>query len=55
MSALHGIAVYPGDEHPRLPILGLRAVAENKLLLNVSGSRREATLRTAVRWWWPFA
>ncbi len=48
-----GIAVYPGSDFPRLPILGLRAIAENALILNVNGSRREATLRTPLRWW-PF-
>jgi hypothetical protein len=53
VSASQGIAVYPGGDFPRLPILGLRAVAENELVLNVSGPRREATLRTAGRWW-PF-
>lgn len=47
-----GIAVYPaGVEFPRLPILGLRAIAENKVVLVVNGDRREATLRTARRWW----
>ena len=52
--AAQGIAVYPGNEFPRLPILGLRAIAENDLVLNVNGPRREATLRTAKHWWWPF-
>lgn len=49
-----GIAVYPGSDFPRLPILGLRAVAENDLVLTVDGRRRAATLRTPARWW-PFA
>jgi len=49
-----GIAVYPGGDFPRLPILGLRAIAENELVLKIDGSRREATLRTA-KLWWPFA
>jgi hypothetical protein len=50
-----GIAVYPsGVDFPRLPILGLRAISENKLVLIINGHRREATLRTAYRWW-PFA
>jgi hypothetical protein len=50
-----GIAVYPpGVEFPRLPILGLRAIADNDLILTVNGPRREATLRTAFAWW-PFA
>ena len=55
VAAPQGIAVYPGAEFPGLPILGLRAVAENELVLKVDGPRREATLRTAVNWWWPFA
>jgi hypothetical protein len=50
-----GIAVYPtGVEFPRLPILGLRAITGNRLVLIINGHRREATLRTAYRWW-PFA
>lgn len=50
-----GVAVYPsGVEFPRLPVLGLRAIVENALILKVVGLRREATLRTARRWW-PFA
>jgi len=49
-----GIAIYPGGvEFPRLPILGLQAIVDNDLVLVVNGRRREATLRTAYRWW-PF-
>jgi hypothetical protein len=55
VGSLRGIAVYPGAEFPRLPILGLRAIAENELVLKVDGPRREATLRTPIAWWWPFA
>ena len=52
LGASQGIAVYPaGVEFPRLPILGLRAIADNDLILMVNGLRREATLRTARRWW----
>ena len=29
---------------------GLRVIAENNLILNVDGPRREASLRTAPRW-----
>jgi len=53
LAAPRGIAVYPGSEFPRLPILGLRAIAENELVLKVDGMRREASLRTPIRWW-PF-
>jgi len=48
-----GIAVYPTGEFPRLPILGLRALAENDLILTVNGRRREANMRPPIRWW-PF-
>ena len=54
VGAPQGIAVYPGAEFPRLPILGLRAIAENELVLRVDGPRREATLQTPIAWWWPF-
>jgi hypothetical protein len=53
LKALTGIAVYPGSDFPRLPILGLRAIAENNLVLKVDGPRRQTTLRTQYRWW-PF-
>src|SRR5436309_3224171 len=46
VEAVRGIAVYPGHDFPRLPILGLRAITENKLVLAIDGRRREATLRT---------
>jgi hypothetical protein len=52
VGAKRGIAVYPSGDFPRLPILGLRAIAENGLILNVDGPRRQATLRTPT--WWPF-
>jgi hypothetical protein len=51
VEARRGIAVYPAGDFPRLPILGLRAIAENGLILKVNGPRREATLRTRFRWW----
>lgn len=53
VDALQGIAVYPGEDFPRLPIFGLRAIAENDLILKVNGHQREATMRTANKWW-PF-
>jgi hypothetical protein len=55
VGADRGIAVYPtGVDFPRLPILGLRAITHNRLVLKINGHRREASLRTAFRWW-PFA
>ena len=53
LDAEHGIAIYPTGDFPRLPILGLRAIAENNLILHVNGRQREATLRTSASWW-PF-
>lgn len=49
-----GIAVYSEGNFPRLPLLGLRVIAENSLILKVDGDRRETTLRTPRRWW-PFS
>jgi len=48
-----GLAVYPddGSNHPRLLLVGLRAILDNQLHLAVSGWRRAVTLRTR-RWWW---
>jgi hypothetical protein len=48
-----GIAIYPGNDFPRLSIIGLRAIAENNLVLKVDGPMRQATLRTPIRLW-PF-
>ncbi len=48
-----GIAVYPTGDFPRLPIFGLRAIGENKLILKIDGARRSATLRTRISIW-PF-
>ncbi len=42
-----GIAVYPaGSDFPRLPLLGLRALVSNRLLLSVAGDRTEVSLRS---------
>jgi hypothetical protein len=50
-----GIALYPddGSNHPRLPLLGLRALLDNHLRLTVNGWQRSVTLATQRRWW-PF-
>jgi hypothetical protein len=44
-----GIAIYPdgGSNDPRLPLLGLRALADNGLHLTIDGKRRTVSLRTA--------
>ncbi len=43
-----GIAVYPNDfpDAPRLPLLGLRALEENRLQLRVDAGRRLVALRS---------
>ena len=53
VEASRGIAVYPAGDFPRLPILGLGAIADNALTLTIDGAKRTATLRTPLRWW-PF-
>ncbi len=55
IQAENGIAIYPDGDFPQLPILGLKAIADNGLFLQVDGQRRLATLRTPIKWWWPFA
>ncbi len=52
LRARTGIAVYPTGDFPRLPLLGLRVIAENNLVLKVDGPKRFATLRTPFKWWW---
>ena len=47
-----GIAVYPATapmRPPRLPLLGLRALDENKLQTFIYGDRLRVTLRTPPR------
>ncbi len=51
LAATTGIAVYPTGNFPRLPLLGLRVIAENKLILKADGKKRMATLRMSRRWW----
>jgi hypothetical protein len=44
-----GIAVYPHEaaNPARLPLLGLRGIVKNSLLLVIDGKRREVTLKTS--------
>ena len=44
--AKEGIVVYPDELGPRLPVLGLRALAANGLHLTVDGDERQVWLRT---------
>jgi hypothetical protein len=49
-----GIAVVPesvGAGRPRLPLIGLRALRWNRLLLTIDGDRRLVSLRTCRRRW----
>jgi hypothetical protein len=49
-----GILVYPlGEDFPRLPLLGLRAIIRNRLRLTVEGDKGLVSLRSGP-WWWPF-
>jgi hypothetical protein len=43
-----GIAIYPRDEsdHPRLPLLGLRAIIKYNLKLVIDGKRRYVSLNS---------
>jgi hypothetical protein len=48
-----GIAVYPDEfRFPRLPLIGLRTLLENRLVTTIDGTRRQMTVRTPPRWWW---
>jgi hypothetical protein len=50
-----GLAIYPaGEQFPRLPLLGLRLIARNKLRLTVDGERQRVSLRPPRPSWWPF-
>jgi hypothetical protein len=52
LALLQGIAVYPRESgFPRLPLIGLRALATNNLVFTINGRRREVDLRTQRKWW----
>jgi hypothetical protein len=47
LELLGGVAVYPdGQQYPRLPLLGMRAILGNHLRLTIDGERASVTLRT---------
>jgi hypothetical protein len=39
-----GIVVYPRNEGPRLPLLGLRALSQNELVAKVDGKRKSVSI-----------
>jgi hypothetical protein len=41
-----GISVFEEGSSPRLPLIGLRAIVANKLMLVIDGDRRYMTLKT---------
>ena len=45
-----GVIVYPADgsNHPRLPLLGLRAIMDNNLKLTIDGKRDHVSLPLAA-------
>jgi hypothetical protein len=45
-----GIAIYPDEAAPRLPVLGLRALTDNRLYLAIDTDRRLLSLLT-MDWW----
>lgn len=51
LSLREGIIVYPRGNPlgPRLPLLGLRALTENKLETVIDGERRELTIQRKMR------
>jgi len=50
-----GIAIYPDASAPRLPLLGLRALTLSRLRTVIDGDRVQASIGTALPWWWPFS
>ena len=51
-----GIAVYQAEPGgiAHLPLLGLRALTDNKLQTLIDGARLRVSIATASPWWWPF-
>ncbi len=41
-----GISVFEEGDAPRLPLIGLRTIVANKLMLVIDGDRRQVTLKT---------
>ena len=53
LTMAEGIAVYPTNG-PRLPLLGLRALTQNKLRALFYADQMRVIIRTAPNWYWPF-
>ena len=49
LMASEGVIVYPKGPSPRLPLLGLRALVQNKLRLSIDGTANAISLRSG--WW----
>jgi hypothetical protein len=56
LSLSEGIIILPDEEHRgiRLSLLGLRALTNNKLVTIIDGARRQITIQTAWKSWWPW-
>jgi hypothetical protein len=56
LNLTEGIIVRPDEEIGRilLPLLGLRALTDNKLVTIIDGARLEVTIRTGRKKWWPW-
>ncbi len=50
LKIVDGIAVYPDESGPRLPLFGLRAVTKNELTLYLSGAAHRLSVSTPS-WW----
>jgi hypothetical protein len=52
----NGIVICADDhpQAPRLPLLGLRALVRNELVLTIDGAQKCVHLGTSSPWWWPF-
>jgi hypothetical protein len=46
LKLLQGIAIYPDDIGPRLPVLGLRALTQNQIHVAIDPERMHVNLRT---------
>ena len=56
LNLTEGIIIRPDEEIGRipLPLLGLRALTDSKLVTTINGARLEVTIRTARKMWWPW-